>query len=310
MSWMWSTTTSARPLVRFNRRARVRSADSVIAGVSSMSIGSEATSRDTWTNLSKSRCEMSPRRIRSLETCDSSLSRRVANCSALISSENTATVAFDRAFGSAARASASSALAALTATLVASDVLPMPGRPARITRSDGCSPPILASRSCSPVVRPDTWPARLNARSAPWIASISARSRVTKPPATAPSVASWNSECSAASICCAPSSSASAPNALLTTVSPMSMSCRRSQASWTARPYSPALMMPTIAVRSCARYAVPPTSSSTPECSNSAFRVTASASWPASMRRRIAWKMRPWIGSAKCSGARNSETRS
>ena len=30
---------------------------------------------------------------------------------------------------------------------------------------------------------------------------------------------------------------------------------------------------------------MPPTSSSTPECSNSAFSVTASASWPASMRR-------------------------
>ena len=32
---------------------------------------------------------------------------------------------------------------------------------------------------------------------------------------------------------------------------------------------------------------MPPTSSSTPECSNSAFSVTASASWPASMRRTI-----------------------
>ena len=34
--------------------------------------------------------------------------------------------------------------------------------------------------------------------------------------------------------------------------------------------------------------AVPPTSPSTPECSNSAFSVTALASWPASTRRWIA----------------------
>ena len=61
----------------------------------------------------------------------------------------------------------------------------MPGRPASTTRSDPCSPPILASRSRSPVVSPDTWPVRLNARSAPWIASVSARSKLMKPPATA-----------------------------------------------------------------------------------------------------------------------------
>ena len=58
--------------------------------------------------------------------------------------------------GRSARASASSALAAPKAILVASAVLPMPGRPARITRSDGCSPPVFASRSRSPVVRPET----------------------------------------------------------------------------------------------------------------------------------------------------------
>ena len=79
--------------------------------------------------------------------------------------------------GRSARASASSDFAAPNAILVASEVLPMPGRPARITRSDGCSPPILASRSRRPVVRPETWPVRLNARSAPWIASVSARSK-------------------------------------------------------------------------------------------------------------------------------------
>ncbi len=63
-------TISDSPFVRFSRRARVRSADKVMAGVSSISIGSAAISRDTCTNLSKSRWLMSPRRMRSLETSD------------------------------------------------------------------------------------------------------------------------------------------------------------------------------------------------------------------------------------------------
>jgi hypothetical protein len=104
----------------------MRNADSVIAGVSSMSIGSGATSRDTCTNLSKSRW-VCRRDVSVAKTCDSSLSRRVANCSALVFSETPA-VAFD-GHSDQQRASASSALAALTAT-VASDILPMPGRPA------------------------------------------------------------------------------------------------------------------------------------------------------------------------------------
>ena len=138
-------------------------------------------------------------------------------------------------------------------------------------------------------MRPLTWPDRRNARSAPRIASVSARSKVTKPPSLPPWVARRNSALSASSICWRPSSSASAPKALLTTTSPMSINWRRSQASCTARPYSPALMMPTMEVSSSAKYLVPPTSSSRPECSNSAFSVTASASCPASTRRTMAW---------------------
>ena len=38
--------------------------------------------------------------------------------------------------------------------LVASAVLPMPGRPATMIRSEGCRPPILASRSFRPVAMP------------------------------------------------------------------------------------------------------------------------------------------------------------
>ena len=42
----------------------------------------------------------------------------------------------------------------------------MPGRPARMIRSDRCRPPILALRLSSPVVMPETWPPELSARSA------------------------------------------------------------------------------------------------------------------------------------------------
>ena len=50
--------------------------------------------------------------------------------------------------------------------LVPSALLPMPGRPATMIRSDGCMPPILLLRLSSPVVRPDRWPPLLSARSA------------------------------------------------------------------------------------------------------------------------------------------------
>ena len=244
---------NASPLVRLSRRQRVRMADSVIAGVSSISSGSEPMSRLTWTNLSKSFWPISPRRMRSPDTRASSESSRIASCSELISSEKIATVPFGLASGSMARAASSRLLAAPNAILVASAVLPMPGRPARISRSDGCSPPVLMSKSRSPVDRPATPPGLLKARSAPWMATVSAFSNVTKPPPVEPSLARSNSDCSANSICCAPFSSASAPNALLTTTSPISISWRRSQASWMARPYSPALMMPTMADSNCAR---------------------------------------------------------
>ena len=56
--------------------------------------------------------------------------------------------------------------------LVASAVLPIDGRPARITRSEGCSPPSFLSRSASPVVTPVIWPSRLNAASAIMIALV------------------------------------------------------------------------------------------------------------------------------------------
>ncbi len=45
--------------------------------------------------------------------------------------------------------------AVLNARQVAKAVFPMPGRPAKISRSDLCSPPILLSRSRNPVDTPE-----------------------------------------------------------------------------------------------------------------------------------------------------------
>ena len=65
----------------------------VSAGVSSMNSGTEASFWLAWTNLSKSSCETSPRRMRSEPTPDSSERMRVASCSADISSEKKPTTA-------------------------------------------------------------------------------------------------------------------------------------------------------------------------------------------------------------------------
>ena len=50
----------------------------------------------------------------------------------------------------------------------------MPGRPARIIKSELCRPPIFAFRLLMPVVMPDTWPPLLSARSATCTAAVEA----------------------------------------------------------------------------------------------------------------------------------------
>src|SRR3546814_6012994 len=62
--------------------------------------------------------------------------------------------------------------------LVANDVLPMPGRPERISKSEGCNPPILALTESSPVVIPETLPPESSARSAILTASVVACAKV------------------------------------------------------------------------------------------------------------------------------------
>src|SRR2546421_12764604 len=61
---------------------------------------------------------------------------------------------------------------------VASDVFPIDGRPARMIRSEGCSPPSFLSRSTKFVATPTVLPSRLNAASAIVMALVSARERL------------------------------------------------------------------------------------------------------------------------------------
>ena len=79
--------------------------------------------------------------------------------------------------------------AAANAMLVASAVLPMPGRPARIVRSLLCSPPILALMPSRPVVTPDRCPPEFKARSAcliaSWLASPKLLTLLSLPPSSA-----------------------------------------------------------------------------------------------------------------------------
>ncbi len=73
--------------------------------------------------------------------------------------------------------------------LVASELLPMPGRPAMMIRSDLCSPPIFEFKLSRPVVIPDKWPPLFNARSAISIASLVASPNDLALPSAPPSSA-------------------------------------------------------------------------------------------------------------------------
>src|SRR3546814_20933842 len=52
------------------------------------------------------------------------------------------------------------------AMMVASAILPIAGRPARITRSERCGPPMMELNPSSPEVMPDKWQGELSARGA------------------------------------------------------------------------------------------------------------------------------------------------
>ena len=97
---------------------------------------------------------------------------RVASWSALISRLKNATAAPTDCSGAMPSAmSRRRRSAALKAMLVASAVLPMPGRPATMTRSESCRPPIFSLIEVMPVVLPAIWPPELKARSIAVIAT-------------------------------------------------------------------------------------------------------------------------------------------
>ncbi len=131
------------PYVFVSRRARERTSIAFRAGVSSIRIGASDSRPSAAESFSQSSAARRP--VRSL--CWSSRPTepiiRSASCDAPISIENTATGSF-----------ASSATC--SAMLSASAVLPIDGRPAMITRSPGCSPDVISSRSAKPVGTPVT----------------------------------------------------------------------------------------------------------------------------------------------------------
>ena len=125
----------------------------LIAGVSSIYNGSSEIFFDVSKNLSNCSSEILPRLI-SFElilACSDII--LVDNCSDDISSEKKAIEDFLPLL--------CSFCAALKAILVASEVLPIEGRPAIIIKSDLCNPPSLSSKSLKPVGTPTTPPSFL-----------------------------------------------------------------------------------------------------------------------------------------------------
>ena len=116
-----------------------------MAGVSSMNIGARSRSWLASTSLPKSSLSSWPRRSFSEAMPVRSDRIRVASCSADISSEKKATGC------GGVSGSSIEPVAMWNAMLEASVDLPMAGRAARISRSEGCSPPSRLSISISPV---------------------------------------------------------------------------------------------------------------------------------------------------------------
>ncbi len=171
------------PFCRCSRLARVRKAAMLSAGVSSIYRGRSCNSRDARLSSRKSSRLILPIRSNSELIRDCSAKIRVANWSADISRLKKATLAPARL--SASMPSSSSRIqrcAALKAMLVASEVLPMPGRPAKITKSLLCNPPTLLFTLVRPVVMPERCPPDCSAFSTFLIASVDAVKKLLVPP--------------------------------------------------------------------------------------------------------------------------------
>ena len=199
----------------------MRNAAIVSAGVSSMKSGKSCNSRDARESSRKSSREILPIRSNSELIPDCSAKIRVASWSADISRLKKATFApapLDSSMPSSR--SRTQRRAALKAILVASEVLPMPGRPARITRSELCKPPHLALMLFRPVVMPERLPPEFSAFSTFLIASVDACKKLFIEPVSPSPSATLYSALSAASICPLGSTLSLVSSALSTSVRP------------------------------------------------------------------------------------------
>ena len=166
-----------------------------------MKSGNSCNSRLARDNSRKSSREILPMRSNSELMPDCSAKIRVANWSADISRLKKATLA-PAPLASSIPSSRSriQRRAALNAMLVASEVLPIPGRPARITRSLLCKPPHLALMLSRPVVTPERCPPDCRAFSTFLMASVDAAKKLfIEPVSPSPSATLYNA-LSAASI--------------------------------------------------------------------------------------------------------------
>ncbi len=91
------------------------------------------------------------------------------------------------------------AITACSTRFMAKVVLPMEGRPAMITRSEGCRPEVISSRSRNPVERPVISPFMLNSSSMRSTALASSSLMPMGPPDLGRSSLIWNTSRSASS---------------------------------------------------------------------------------------------------------------
>ena len=136
------------PCWRCNRRALPLNSVGFSMPLSSMNTGASLSLPTAAVSFCQSSSLSAPVRMRCWSSLPTEPSMRITSCGPLISMLKMATGIF-------------STSATCSAILSAKAVLPMLGRPATTTRSAGCKPEVLRSRSVKPVAMPVT-PLRLS----------------------------------------------------------------------------------------------------------------------------------------------------
>ena len=166
-------TMPSSPCSRITRRTRLRTSVGVRAGVSSIYSGTSLSLLTAVLSLGQSSCSSLPLRILVWSIRPTEDSMRMISESAGISMLNT-------------RMGLAWLRMACSTRFMAKLVLPMEGRPATITRSAGCRPEVMPSRSLNPVLRPVISPPELNSSSILPMADCNSGLTDWGPPALGP----------------------------------------------------------------------------------------------------------------------------